>query len=67
MVVPSIGSGVSDENFFDLTGHIELSLIHKIEEGGFVEYEKLLSKVRYAKSEDRSQPGDIVGKGLCIS
>ena len=41
-----IGSGVSDDDFFHLTCHIEPSLIHKIENGEFVELEKLLPKER---------------------
>ena len=39
-----IRSGVSDDDFFHLTYHIEPSLIHKIEKGEFVELEKLLPK-----------------------
>ena len=42
----SIGSGLSDDDFFHLTCHIEPSLIHKIEKGEFVELEKLLPKDR---------------------
>ena len=42
----NIGSGVSDDDFFHLTCHIEPSLIHKIEKGEFVELEKLLPKDR---------------------
>ena len=47
---PNIGSGVSDDDFFHLTCHIEPSLIHKIENGEFVELEKLLPKDKYAKN-----------------
>ena len=39
-----IGKGASDNDFFHLTCHIELNLIHKIEKGEFVELEKLLPK-----------------------
>ena len=42
--IVDIGSGVSDDDFFHLTCHIEPSLIHKIEKGEFVELEKLLPK-----------------------
>ena len=42
--LPNIGSGVSDDDFFHLTCHIEPSLIHKIEKGEFVELEKLVPK-----------------------
>ena len=38
--------GASDDDFFHLTCHIEPSLIHKIENGEFVELEKLLPKDR---------------------
>ena len=41
-----IGKGVSDDDFFHLTCHIEPNLIHKIEKGEFVELEKLLPKDR---------------------
>ena len=40
----NIGSGVSDDDFFHLTCHIEPNLIYKIEKGEFVELEKLLPK-----------------------
>ena len=53
MQIPDIGSGISDDDFFHLTCHIELSLIHKIEKGEFVELEKLLPKDKFNKSEDR--------------
>ena len=45
-LIPNIGSGVSDDDFFHLTCHIEPSLKHKIEKGEFVELEKLLPKDR---------------------
>ena len=45
-LIPNIGSGVSDDDFFHLTCHIEPNLIHKIELGEFVELEKLLPKDR---------------------
>ena len=45
-MIPNIGSGVSDDDFFHLTCHIEPSLIHKIEKGEFIELEKLLPKDR---------------------
>ena len=43
---PNMGEGLSDDDFFHLTCHIEPSLIHKIESGEFVELEKLLPKER---------------------
>ena len=42
--IQDIGSGVSDDDFFHLTCHIDPGLIHKIETGEFVELEKLLPK-----------------------
>ena len=51
--IPNIGAGVSDDDFFHLTCHIEPSLIHKIEKGEFIELEKLLPKDKFGKTEDR--------------
>ena len=48
----NIGSGVSDDDFFHLTCHIEPNLIHKIEKGEFVELEKLLPKDKLGGSKD---------------
>ena len=48
----NIGAGVSDDDFFHLTCHIEPSLIHKIEKGEFVELEKLLPKGKLGKNEE---------------
>ena len=42
--IPDIGSGVSDDDFFHLTCHIDPTLIHRIEKGEYVELEKLLPK-----------------------
>ena len=47
-----IGSGVSDDDFFHLTCHIEPNLIHKIEKGEFVELEKLLPKDKLGRSDE---------------
>ena len=47
-----IGNGVSDDDFFHLTCHIEPNLIHKIEKGEFVELEKLLPKERLGSKND---------------
>ena len=49
--IPNIRAGVSDDNFFHLTCHIEPSLIHKIERGEFVELEKLLPRERSSFSK----------------
>ena len=51
-VIPNIGSGVSDDDFFHLTCHIEPSLIHKTENGEFVELEKLLPKDKFHRNEE---------------
>ena len=52
-----IGKGVSDDDFFHLTCHIEPNLIHKFEKGEFVELEKLLppDKGYGYKSNDESR------------
>ena len=42
--IPNIGNGVSDDDFFHLVCHLEPSMIHKIENGEFVELERLLPK-----------------------
>ena len=47
-----IGTGVSDDDFFHLTCHIDPSLIHKIEKGEFVELEKLLPKDKLNKNDE---------------
>ena len=48
----NIGSGVSDDDFFHLTCHIEPNLIHKIEKGEFIELKKLLPKDKLGKGND---------------
>ena len=50
----NIGAGVSDDDFFHLTCHIEPSLIHKIEKGEFVELEKLLPKEKLGGGANKS-------------
>ena len=52
MTIMDIGSGVSDDDFFHLTCHIQPSLIYKIEKGEFIELEKLLPKDKFAKGEE---------------
>ena len=51
----NIGSGVSDDDFFHLTCHIDPNLIHKIEKGEFVELEKLLPKDKIGKNNDENR------------
>ena len=53
--IMNIGSGVSDDDFFHLTCHIEPSLIHKIEKGEFVELEKLLPKDKIGRNNEESR------------
>ena len=48
----NIGSGMTDDDFFHLTCHIEPSLIHKIEKGEYVELEKLLPKDKLGKIDE---------------
>ena len=47
--IPNIGCGVSDDDFFHLTCHIDPNLIHKIEKGELVELGKLLPKDKLNK------------------
>ena len=51
----NIGSGVSDDDFFHLTCHIEPNLIHKIKQGEFIELEKLLPKDKLARNSDENR------------
>ena len=44
--------GLTDDDFFHLTCHVDASLIAKIEKGEFVELEKLLPKDKQCKSDD---------------
>ena len=53
--IMNIGSGVSDDDFFHLTCHIEPSLIHKIEQGEFVELEKLLPKDKLGNGKNNEE------------
>ena len=50
-----LGEGLSDDDFFHITCHLEPTMIHKIENGEFVELEKLLPKDKLNKrgSEER--------------
>ena len=50
-----IGSGVSDDDFFHLTCHIEPNLIHRIEKGEFVELEKMLPKDKVGGLKDENR------------
>ena len=52
MRIMDIGSGVHDDDFFHLTCHIEPSLIHKIENGEFIELEKLLPKEKLGRADE---------------
>ena len=51
----NIGAGVSDDDFFHLTCHIDPSLIHKIEKGEFVELEKLLPKDKLGRNNEENR------------
>ena len=51
-IIPAIGQGVSDDDFFHLTCHLDPNLIHKIENGEFIELEKLLPKDKISKNEE---------------
>ena len=54
-IIPDIGSGVSDDDFFHLTCHIDPNLIHKIEKGEFVELEKLLPKEKLGSGSNENR------------
>ena len=47
-----VGSGLSDDDFFHLTCHVDGNIIEKIEKGEYVELEKLLPKDRKRRSEE---------------
>ena len=49
---PNIGEGLTDDDFFHLTCHVDSGLIAKIEKGEFVELEKLLPKDKRRKLDD---------------
>ena len=53
--IPNIGAGVSDDDFFHLTCHIDPNLIHKIKKGEFVELEKLLPKDKLGKTNEENR------------
>ena len=55
MQILNIGAGVSDDDFFHLTCHIDPNLIHKIEKGEFVELEKLLPKDKLGRSGEENR------------
>ena len=47
-----VGDGLSDDDFFHLTCHIDASLMEKIEKEEFVELDKLLPKDKRKRTED---------------
>ena len=47
-----VGTGISDNDFFHLTCHVDVSMVSKIEKGEFIDLEKLLPKDKKRKSED---------------
>ena len=53
--IPNIGVGVSDDDFFHLTCHIDPTLIHKIENGEFIELEKLLPKDKLGSRNEENR------------
>ena len=50
--IRDIGSGISDDDFFHLTCHVDSALISKIEKGEFVDLDKLLPKDKRKKFID---------------
>ena len=51
---PDVGSGISDDDFFHLTCHIDETLKSKIENGEFIDLEKLLPKEKVNGVVNRS-------------
>ena len=47
----AVGTGMSDDDFFHLTCHVDAALIAKIEKGEFVDLDKLLPKDKRKRSE----------------
>ena len=52
VVRTDIGGGLSDNNFFHLTCHIDENLVAKIEKGEYVDLDKLLSKDKRKKLDE---------------
>ena len=53
--VRDVGTGLTDDNFFHLTCHVDSAIIAKIEWGEFVDLERLLVKNRGDKQEGRME------------
>ena len=50
--IKDIGTGMSDDDFFHLTCHVDGNLINKKEKGEFVELDKLLPRDKRRKGDD---------------
>ena len=50
--IRNIGSGLSDDDFFHLTCHVDSATITKIEKGEFVDLDKLLPKDKRKRGEE---------------
>ena len=49
--IRNIGTGISDDDFFHLTCHVDSGMIAKIEKGEFIDLEKLLPKDKNRRNE----------------
>ena len=54
--------GITDEEFFHLTCHVEPNLKQKIERGEFVDLEKLLMKDKFKNSNNAGQRMELVSR-----
>ena len=55
--------GITDDEFFHLTCHVEPNLKHKIEHGEFVDLEKLIVKDRFKSQLNIEQRMELVSRG----
>ena len=57
-LTPVLGAGLSDDDFFHLTCHIDPQLRAKIEKGDFVDLDRLLPKDRFGQFESTAEAGN---------
>ena len=57
-VTPPLGTGLSDDDFFHLTCHIDTSLHTKIEKGEFVDLDRLIPKDRFSQFDKNTETGN---------
>ena len=61
--VSGIQQGITDDEFFHLTCHVDANLKLKIQRGEFVELEKLLNKDKFRNSGGFGQRMELVSRG----